>query len=364
MTHFRKKLRPLMLLMAVLVAAVLAVATVCACGEKKEGAAGTEEPITVAGFGGALGEAETKAYHNPYMEATGNKINILEAEASLAALRLQVKNNKVIWDIVEFAGMDMMNGGKEGLLEPMDKTIIDTSHTWKHGDYSGVMEYGVVSNHFTEGIGYLNKNFKTPPDWADFFDLKKYPGRRAMEKYIQDGTLEHALLGAGVPKEEIYPLDIDAAIKSIETLGDSVVWVDSLAQASQLLVAGDVIMTQTAAGRMTALQQAGIDIGYNPVGTNGGSYFCIPKGAPNKDAAMKFLAWIVRNPQCSTTMAELTGYAGPNKAGNEAAGGANVEYLFSKPEVYKKTIPIDLDWWTTENTEKALKAFNGYLAGQ
>ena len=43
---------------------------------------------------------------------------------------------------------------------------------------------------------------------------------------------------------------------------------------------------------MLALQKAGLEVGYNPVGQNGGSYFCIPTGAPHAAEAMKFLAFM------------------------------------------------------------------------
>lgn len=362
MTVRRDKMRYGALLVILIMTAIVAMGIAAGCGDSgdgggDDGSGASHEELQVAAFGGALGEAEAAAYFDPWEEIEGGMINQLEAEASLAEVKLQVESGKVLWDIVELAGPDMIAGGEQGLLEPLDYTIIDKTVC----EESAAEEFGLDSNHYTEGIGYMLSNFDTPPTWTDFFDVERIPGRRAMEKYIQDGTLEYALLGAGVPKDELYPLDIDKAIESLRSLDDNVVFVDSLAQASQLLTSGDVVMTQTAAGRMLALMDAGLEVGYNPVGQNGGSYFCIPKDAPHRDEAMKFLAFMAAHEEGSTTMVEMTGYAGPNKAGNAAATGAGAEMLYSNPEVAALGFPVSLEWWTPENTEEATKAFQEFL---
>lgn len=363
MTAKRTKPHHIVILGVVMLAAIFAVLFVSACGsstsESSSSAAPEAQEIVTATFGGALGEAEKAAYYDPWV-AQGGKIKQLETEASLAAVRLQVSSGKVLWDIVELGGPDMIAGGQDGTLMKLDYTLIDKSVCVP----DAAQEFGLDSNHYTEGIGYLTKNFKTPPTWADFWNTSQYPGRRSMEKYIQDGTLEYAQLGAGVPKESLYPLDVDAALLSLDKLGNDVVFVDSLAQASQLLIAGDVLMTQTAAGRMLALQKAGLEVGYNPVGQNGGSYFCIPAGAPHAAEAMKFLAFMASYEQGSTTMANATGYAGPNKAGNEAATGIGAALLYTNPDVAALGFPVDLAWWTPANTEMATTKFNSWLVQQ
>ncbi len=359
MTTARKK----RYFVAVLAIAVLAVAVfVAACGSSSGGSSSSASPsgtqtIVTATYGGALGLAEKASYYDPWVQVKGGSVNQLDSEASLAAVKLQVDSKKVLWDIVELGGPDMNAAGSAGLLEPLDYTLIDKTVCVP----DAAQQYGLDSNHYTEGIGYLTKNFKTPPTWADFWNTSKYPGRRSMEKYIQDGTLEYAQLGAGVPKASLYPLNVDAALKSLDKLGNNVVFVDSLAQASQLLTSGDALMIQTAAGRMLALQNAGLAVGYNPVGQNGGSYFCIPKGAPHAAEAMKFLAFMASYAKGSTTMADMTGYAGPNAAGNDAAKGAGAALLYTNPTVAALGFPVDLSWWTPANTAMATTQFNAWL---
>jgi putative spermidine/putrescine transport system substrate-binding protein len=184
--------------------------TTTACGSNDE-VGETGGSLTIAGFGGAYGEAEQDAFYTPYERATDAKLEVLSTEASLAAVSLQVENRNVLWDVVELAGPDMIIGCESGILEKIDYTIVN-----KDGLEVGASgECGIAASIYTEGIGYNSEDFATPPTWRDFFDVEKYPGQRTIESYIQDGTLEYALLGDGVAKEDLYPLDLSRALSMI-----------------------------------------------------------------------------------------------------------------------------------------------------
>ena len=43
-----------------------------------------------------------------------------------------------------------------------------------------------------------------PSSWADFWDVKKFPGTRAYRANNVDGALEPALMADGVPPEKVY----------------------------------------------------------------------------------------------------------------------------------------------------------------
>ena len=54
---------------------------------------------------------------------------------------------------------------------------------------------------------------------ADFFDLKRVPGKRMIRKDSQ-AMLEMALIADGVPLDKLYPLDVDRAIAKFATIKD------------------------------------------------------------------------------------------------------------------------------------------------
>ena len=344
---------------AAVVALLACVGALSACGSSDKDAGAGESggggSITVAGFGGAYGDAEKAAYYDPFTNATGIKVKILQAEPSLGAVELQVKRKNVIWDIAELAGPDQITACSNGSLEKVDYKQVRKADLAAGKGF----ECGIVSSSFTEGIGYRTDKLHKPPTWQDFFDTQRFPGKRTMEKYIQDGTLEYALLGDGVAKEGLYPLDLDRAIRKMEGLGDDLVLVDSLAQASQLLSSGDAAMIQTASGRIIPLKNAGLPVDFAPIGLRADSAFTIPKGAKNAANAQKFLAFIASCASCSQTMARLTAYSGPNKNGADGLSAAQKALLPTSPTVIAQAPAQDNQWWS-ENGAKAQAAFDKF----
>ena len=71
-------------------------------------------------------------------------------------------------------------------------------------------KYGVVNYMFSTVMAWDTARVKAKPTLADFFDLKKYPGKRMLRKNSQ-AMVEMALLADGVPKDKLYPLDVPRA---------------------------------------------------------------------------------------------------------------------------------------------------------
>ena len=135
-----------------------------------------------------------------------------------------------------------------------------------------------------------------PATWADFFDTKKIPGKRGMRKGARY-NLEFALMADGVKPGDVYKelatkAGADRAFKKLGELKPSVQWWEAGAQPPQFLVAGDVVMSTVYNGRIDAANREGKNL---KIGWTGGIYdldhWVIPKGAPNKEASMKFIAF-------------------------------------------------------------------------
>src|SRR5262249_4159032 len=136
-----------------------------------------------------------------------------------------------------------------------------------------------------------------PTSINDLFDLKKFPGKRALQKnpFV---NLEWALIADGVPMADLYkvlntPEGVDRAFKKLDTIKDQVVWWESGAQPPQLLADGQVVLASDWNGRF-----------FNAIKTDNKPFkivwdaqapdwdwWAIPKGTPNLDAAYKFVSW-------------------------------------------------------------------------
>jgi hypothetical protein len=96
-------------------------------------------------------------------------------------------------------------------------------------------------------MAYDGDKLKTAPTtWADFWDTKKIPGKRAMRKGARY-NLEFALMADGVKPADVYKVlatkdGADRAFKKLTELKPSIQWWEAGAQPPQFLVAGDVVM--------------------------------------------------------------------------------------------------------------------------
>jgi putative spermidine/putrescine transport system substrate-binding protein len=124
-----------------------------------------------------------------------------------------------------------------------------------------------------------------PQTWADFFDTKKFPGKRAFPKSIYAGTVEIALMADGVAKDALYPLDFDRAFRKLDQLKGDMIFYDSYAQGQQFLVQGSATMIATANSRMIQLRKEGRgDFTYEQAVLYPWGAFPITKNAKHADA--------------------------------------------------------------------------------
>ena len=91
-----------------------------------------------------------------------------------------------------------------------------------------------------------------PPDsWADFFNSKEFPGKRAVDGRPTplSGTLEAALLADGVASDDLYPIDTDRALKTYDKIKDDLITWETGAQQTQMAEAGEADMVFGWSGR-------------------------------------------------------------------------------------------------------------------
>ncbi len=100
---------------------------------------------------------------------------------------------------------------------------------------------------WSTALAYNADKLKTAPTgWADFWDVKKFPGKRAMRKGARYNTRISALMADGVPPKDVYKVlateegPEDRAFKKLDELKPYIQWWEAGAQPPQILVAGDV----------------------------------------------------------------------------------------------------------------------------
>jgi putative spermidine/putrescine transport system substrate-binding protein len=75
-----------------------------------------QQQITVVNFGGANGNAQKKAFYEPF-EKTGVKVVPVEYNGEQAKIKAMVETKKVTWDVVEVESPVVALGCDEGLFD-------------------------------------------------------------------------------------------------------------------------------------------------------------------------------------------------------------------------------------------------------
>lgn len=310
-----------------------------------------QDSITFASWGGSFQAAERIAFLDPAEDALGIVIKE-DTLNGLADLRAQVQSGAPQWDIAEFGSNSCATAVLEGLAEPLDYSVINTDGVIDkviHDYYVGIIFYSTVLTYSTQTYSGT-----TPRTWADFFDTGRFPGTRSL--YAKPySILEIALLADGVPKDQIYPIDVDRAFdKLAELKSDVAVWWKSGAQSAQLAKDHEVDMIAAWNGRVGNAQKDGaqIEFGFDEAILD---YDCllVPKGAKNKELAMKALNEFLK-PENQAELpfhidygpVNLDAFDVPNKITPEMAAK-----LPSSPANAEKSLVFDPTWWASRVNE-------------
>ncbi len=320
----------------------------------------TAEPITVVSWGGSYGEAQDKALFNDASKNSGIEI-IRESGASMSKTCLQVESGAVTWDLVVTGSGGAAAAAAKGCLEKIDYDVVDVS-TFYPNTYT---DYCVGSDVFSTVMAWNTEKYGepgsegAPNSWADFFDVEKFPGTRAYRANNVDGALEPALMADGVAPEDVYDVlstreGKERAINKIRELKPHIaVFWESGAMQAQLMKDEEVDMTTGWNGRFDNAAKDGANVGYTfNQALLDYDCFAMPKGAPNKETAMKFLAEVSKAEYQANLPFYIT-YGPTNKAAYDITTAPTelIESLPSHPSNVPMMAPVSLEWYAEHRAE-------------
>jgi putative spermidine/putrescine transport system substrate-binding protein len=317
--------------------------------------------VRVCSWGGALQEAQRKAYFEPFQRLSG--IKVIEAEGpDSVKVKAMVDTKNIEWDVAELNRDTVMNLAKKGdYFEEIDYGLCDSANI----DAAFRYKYALDMLPYATIYAYRTDAFKgaKPDGWADFWDVTKFPGPRTMPGGV-GGTapmLEGAMIAAGTAMDKVYPIDIDKAYASLAKIKPAVVkWWDAGAIPAQLLNDKEVTMGVAWNGRIAAIQAKGapVEISWRG-GTINSDCWAIPKGAPNRENAQKFTAFITL-PETQARLSMLIPYGFVNNAAAELIPPERLKLLPTAPDIKKSLIVYDYQWWA-DNLDKVLEHWASFV---
>jgi putative spermidine/putrescine transport system substrate-binding protein len=334
--------------------------------------------LTVVSWGGAYTKSQVKAYHEPYTAKTGTVIRSEDYNGGLAEVKAQVEAGNVTWDLVDVELSDAVRGCDEGLLEPIDASILPPAPdgTPAEEDFlKGTLhECAVATIVWTTIYAYDKTKFsgEQPSTIADLFDTKKFPGKRGLRKNPKT-NLEFALMADGVPAADVYevlstPEGVDRAFAKLSTIKNDVIWWEAGSQPPQMLADGEVVMATAYNGRVfdaIATEKKPFEIVWDGQVWDL-DLWVIPKGAPNKDAALDFLVYSTDTQRLADQAAWIS--YGPARASSVSMIGKHAEagiemgpHMPTAPENFKNAVQNDFEFWA-DHQDELNERFNAWLA--
>jgi putative spermidine/putrescine transport system substrate-binding protein len=318
------------------------------------GGAGAKDPQTLAWVdgGGAYGEAVKKEILTPWQAMTGDKIAQVSGTDN-AKLRAMVEAKRVVWDV--YNGDNTWGTDLDGKwLTPLDYSVIPKDQILP----GFASTYRVANMIYSIQLAYNTDKVKTAPSgWVDFFDLKKFPGKRGVMDYSAGGIFEIALLADGVAPDHLYPLDLDRAIRKLDTIKSSLVFWESGAQSEDLVGSGEVAMVMTYNARaydVKMVQKKPVDYVF-PGQILAAAYLTVPKGSEHVDEAMKLISYAVSKDVNGKLSAALP-LAPSNK---DATPDAAMKEVLPTSHLNEPHATFD-DQWIAQNSAELEKRYQAW----
>ena len=322
--------------------------------------AAASSELTVISFGRADHAALVAAYVEPFARTTGIDVHSLSYDGQVTELTQMVQAGAPVWDVMQVESRTLEQGCRLGLFEKLDPARVPAAKDLIPG---ALTDCGVGIFTWAQALVYSDQLRDAPHSWADFWDIRKYPGKRGLRRSAKY-TLEIALLADGVDPSNVYSTlateaGVRRAFKRLDQIKKDTIWWEAAAQPGALMAAGHVSMSsaytlwfdpEQERNRHTriAWRQSLYDI----------DSWAIPKGSPKRDDAYRFIAF-ASSPERQKVLSEHLTYGPTNRTALELLPARLAGTLPSSTPNLSGALRIDTEFWI-EHGDALERRFNSW----
>ncbi|WP_434714242.1 extracellular solute-binding protein (plasmid) [Rhizobium sp. YTUHZ045] len=330
------------------------------------GVAQAEEQVVIATTGGAYDAALRKFWFEPFTQATG--IKVVSVAATNAEMRAKaaamVKTGNVTWDLYP-------DGEIQASAETHRLTSEDLSDFCKpFRARPDLVEDACISSGarlFSTAtlMAYDPTAFKAgnPSSWADMWDQTRFPGGRSFPNFDDPWrVMAAALLADGVPRDTLFPLDVDRALRKLDEIRPAIsLWWKTGDQSVQGFRNGDYSIGQIWLTRANTLKAEGRQIAWSKQASFlVGDRLTIIKGAPDRANAEKLIGYWLDHPETQARVCEELLCTPPSRDAIGLMSPAARSALPSDEDIRDYIVVPDAKW-INENAAMMLERWNAWI---
>ena len=318
----------------------------------------------VMATGGGRSEAmQRKYFFDEFEKQTGIKIVGVGTGSERHAKFLAMDQaGNMEWDVM-FTSDSSVPLEKEYLVD-LGPNCEKVPNVAKLGTEGSCHRYGVMQAAYAIVMAFPTGPGTQPlRSWADFWDVKRFPGPRGIYNGNPWEALAIALRADGVPNDKLFPLDYDRAFRKLDQLKPHVaVWWKTGDQSQQMIRNGEVKYAAMWDGRVGPLIKDGVAIDYTWREAVPLSFIAtIPAKSKNIPMALKFLDFYMTRPEAHAGYGQEMSLATSSKAGLQLLPANIREKTMANPENARSLTKIDYNW-VIPNRTQIIDKWNAWLA--
>jgi len=302
--------------------------------------------VVIATTGGLMERSLQEHFYRRFEQEAGIRVRSVPIELpdQWARARAGQRSGNIPFDVVTATPPDLIQHAD--ILQPID---CNTPAMAANALPNGCFPTGIIRTAGGMTLSWSKKAFPNggPASWADFFDMQRFPGPRALP---DTGDREWwvpvaALLADGVERDKLFPMDLDRAYRKLDTIKPHVAaWWKSGDNSMQILRGGDAVMTMLYSSRSVPLTKEGdFDFTWNQAIRDVGNW-AVLKGGPNTQNALRFIDFFVQNPQEHLAFSGKVSFDSNNRETANLVPQAERRYRASWPENWDRLIIADYEW--------------------
>lgn len=303
--------------------------------------------LTVATQDDALGKVQDRAYFQPFGRKEGIRVirRVWDGQAPTLQAHAATESRPATWALVF---------GEDSAIRAacMQGSLVRLAGSADNPDGCGVpsMQPAIV-------LAWDRGWRPSPPRWADFWNVVRYPGKRGLRRDPRS-TLEIALMADGVPPQEVYgvlstPEGIDRAFRKLTQLRPYITWWSTPEESARIVENGGVLMGSVFSNEIASLPSRRHDIGVQWTQSLGDrlSWALVHGTVPAMTGhARDLLHYVVQPAQVNRFAAlyppgQVTGQIAGQVAGQgtgQATAGSATAAAGGEPAV---ELPMNLEFW-------------------